>query len=1057
MTAGAGATVCLCDGDAAMTFVFDREEAQAAGVCLAATSDETRRVEELMAEARLDAADGGAVRKRAMDLVAHVRANRRHAGGIDAFMQQYDLSSQEGVAIMCLAEALLRIPDSSTALMLIQDKIGEADWQRHLGDSESVFVNASTWGLMLTGRMVRLDSGWTANTLGVVSRVVGRLGEPVIREAFVYAMRIVGRQFVMGRDIDEALANARDDVAHGYTHSFDMLGEAACTMADADRHLVRYRHAIERVGVAEAGRDQVCRASISVKLSALHPRYEMAQRSRVLSELAPRLIALGQLAQEHGIGLTVDAEEADRLELSLDVLEAVFRTLEGWDGLGLAVQAYQKRATAVIDWLARLASKTSRRIPVRLVKGAYWDSEIKRAQELGLGSFPVFTRKASTDLSYIACARKLLAWPGLFFPQFATHNAQTIATILVLANGRRDFEFQRLHGMGQAVYRTLVGTAGDGVACRIYSPVGTHEDLLPYLVRRLLENGANTSFVNRIVDDSLPIEDLVKEPATVLREVATIAHPAIRSAPCLYAPERHNARGFDLTRVAVLHRLRSELNEAVADVPWMVDGPCSGRERMITSPTDRRRIVGAIREASENDVESALTGAREAARDWCRAPADGRASCLERAADLLERDSSRLMATAVLEGGKTIGDSLAEVREAVDFLRYYASRARAEFADGSELPGPTGESNRISLHARGVFACISPWNFPLAIFCGQVAAALAAGNAVIAKPAEQTPLMAMRAVSLFHEAGTPENVLSLLPGQGATGAALVGDLRIDGVAFTGSTATARRINHCLAERKGAIVPLIAETGGQNAMIVDSTALPEQVTLDVIRSGMTSAGQRCSALRVLCLQDEIADRVIAMLSGAMAELKIGDPACIDTDVGPVIDDEARARLEAHLGSIEPVGRVLARTPLDPEIARHGSFFAPALVEIPDLAVLGEEVFGPIVHVMRFAGDRLHDLLDAIIATGYGLTLGIHTRIDSRAQWIAARMPVGNIYVNRNMIGAVVGSQPFGGEGLSGTGPKAGGPRYLHRFATERVVSINTTAGGGNATLMSLGDA
>ena len=1040
-----------------MTFVFEEGEAGRAPVRLDATSDETRRVAELMAETRLDADDGRAVRKRAIDLVAHVRANRRHAGGIDAFMHEYDLSSHEGVAIMCLAEALLRIPDASTALMLIQDKIGDADWGRHLGDSESLFVNASTWGLMLTGRLVSLDPEWTGNAAGVVSRFVSRLGEPVIREAFLHAMRIVGRQFVMGRDIDEALANAGDDMAHGYTHSFDMLGEAACTMADADRHLEHYRHAIERVGEAERNQGQIRRASVSVKLSALHPRYEMAQRSRVLSELAPRLITLGRLARDRDIDLTVDAEEADRLELSLDVLAVAARDLAGWNGLGLAVQAYQKRAMAVIDWLACLASETSRRFPVRLVKGAYWDSEIKRAQELGLESFPVFTRKASTDLSYIACARKLLARPDLFFPQFATHNAQTIATILVLAGGRRDIEFQRLHGMGQAVYRPLVAGEGDGVACRVYSPVGGHDDLLPYLVRRLLENGANTSFVNRIVDDSLPIEDLVKDPATVLREADTVVHPAIPRPPCLYGEERRNARGFDLTREAILHRFARDMDQAVADMPWVVDRPCNGTQRTITSPADRRRIVGTIREADERDLSATLSAAREAARDWSVTSADSRASCLESAADLLERDCARLMATAVLEGGKTISDALAEVREAVDFLRYYAMRARAEFAGASELPGPTGESNRISLHGRGVFACISPWNFPLAIFCGQVAAALAAGNAVVAKPAEQTPLMAARAVHLFHEAGIPEDVLSLLPGNGATGAALVSDPRIDGVAFTGSTATARLINRSLAGRSGAIVPLIAETGGQNAMIVDSTALPEQVTLDVIRSGITSARQRCSALRVLCLQEEIADRVITMLSGAMAELKVGDPALINTDVGPVIDREALAGLESHLAGIESAGRILFRCSLEPDLVRHGTFLAPALVEIPGIALLEREVFGPIIHVVRFAGDRLPDVLDDIIATGFGLTLGIHTRIDSRAQWIAGRMPVGNIYVNRNMIGAVVGSQPFGGERLSGTGPKAGGPHYLHRFATERVVSTNTTAGGGNATLMSLGDA
>ncbi len=1040
-----------------MTFVLDEEEAGTAPVHLDATSDETRRVAELIAEARLETDDGRAVRKRAIDLVAHVRANRRHAGGIDAFMHEYDLSSHEGVAIMCLAEALLRIPDASTALMLIQDKIGDADWEQHLGDSESLFVNASTWGLMLTGRLVSLDPEWTGNARGAVSRFVSRLGEPVIREAFLHAMRIVGRQFVMGRDIDEALANADEDVAHGYTHSFDMLGEAACTMADADRHLEHYRHAIERVGEAQGSQDSLRRASVSVKLSALHPRYEMAQRSRVLSELAPRLVALGRLARDRGIALTVDAEEADRLELSLDVLAVAARALAGWDGLGLAVQAYQKRAVAVIDWLACLATDTSRRIPVRLVKGAYWDSEIKRAQELGLEHFPVFTRKASTDVSYIACARRLLAWPDLFFPQFATHNAQTIATILVLAGGRRDIEFQRLHGMGQAVYRPLVGGGDDGVACRIYSPVGSHDDLLPYLVRRLLENGANTSFVNRIVDDSLPIEELVKDPVTVLRQADTVVHPAIMPPPRLYGRERRNARGFDLTREAVLHRLARDMDRSAADLPWAVDTPCNGRELTITSPADRRRVVGTIREADESDLLAALSGAREATPDWSATPADSRSSCLERAADLLERDCARLMATAVMEGGKTIGDALAEVREAVDFLRYYAMRARSEFAGASELPGPTGESNRISLHGRGVFACISPWNFPLAIFCGQVAAALAAGNAVIAKPAEQTPLMAAHAVRLFHEAGVPGDVLSLLPGDGATGAALIADPRIDGVAFTGSTATARRINRVLAGRSGAIVPLIAETGGQNAMIVDSTALPEQVTLDVIRSGITSAGQRCSALRVLFLQEEIADRVITMLSGAMAELKVGDPALINTDVGPVIDDEALAGLESHLAGIEPAGRILFRSPLDPDLARHGTFLAPTLVEIPGINLLEREVFGPVIHVVRFSRDRLREVLDAIVATGFGLTLGIHTRIESRARWIAGRMPVGNIYVNRNMIGAVVGSQPLGGERLSGTGPKAGGPRYLHRFATERVVSTDTTAGGGNATLMSLGDA
>ena len=1050
-----------------MPFVFDRPRPAVSAVRSALRrayrADETRAVEALLDEARLDPRDARRVERIARDLVAHVRARRREAGGLDAFMHEYDLSSGEGVALMCLAEALLRVPDAETADRLIRDKIAGADWAGHMGDSESLFVNASTWGLMLTGRAVRLDPEWRNDAPGLLGRLVGRIGEPIVREAMRHAMRIVGRQFVMGRSIDEALDRARDDEKLGYRHSFDMLGEAARAMPDADRYTAAYEHAIDRVGARAGDADPFAGPGVSVKLSALHPRYEPARRGRAMDELAPRLTALAERARARGIALTVDAEEADRLDLSLDVFEAAARsgTLAGWDGLGLAVQAYQKRAVHVLACLEEIAERTRRRIPVRLVKGAYWDTEIKRTQEQGLDGYPVFTRKAATDVSYIACAKRLLANPRAFYPQFATHNAQTLATVLVLAGeGRRDFEFQRLHGMGRALYRRLVEESGRGVACRIYAPVGSHEDLLAYLVRRLLENGANTSFVNRIVDDAMPIERLVENPAASVAAAEPKPHPAIVPPRDLFGAGRRNSRGLDLSDPDALEALAGDMADA-ARTPWeaapLVGGETvAGEARPVTSPADRDAVVGHVTDADARSVERALALAREAAPGWSDTPADGRAACLDRAADLLEDRAAEAMAIAALEAGKTLADGIAEVREAVDFCRYYAERARVDFRSPSDLPGPTGETNRIALHGRGVFACISPWNFPLAIFCGQAAAALAAGNAAIAKPAEQTPLMAGFAVRLFHEAGVPPDVLQLLPGDGAAvGGRLAADPRIDGVAFTGSTETARSINRALAGRDGPIVPLIAETGGQNAMIVDSTALPEQVTGDVIRSAVNSAGQRCSALRVLCLQDEIADKTVAMLTGAMAELKVGDPALLATDVGPAIDEEARSMLEAHVARMERDARVLYRAPLGGDTAR-GAFVAPTVVEIGALSLLERETFGPVLHVLRFRRDRLDDLIEAINGTGYGLTLGVHTRIDSVADRIAARARVGNIYVNRDMIGAVVGSQPFGGEGLSGTGPKAGGPRTLYRYATERVVSTDTTAAGGNAALMTLED-
>ncbi len=1017
-------------------------------------ADETACVEALLDEADLDGSTRRRVAERAQALVASVRAGRQGAGGIDAFLQEYELSTQEGVMLMCLAEALLRIPDGETADRLIRDKLGDADWEGHLGRSNSLFVNASTWGLMLTGRIVRLDPGLTGAVGSALGRLVAHSGEPVIRQALIQAMRILGRQFVMGRTIDEAIERGRPAEAEGYRHSFDMLGEAARTEADAKRYMAAYGAAIDAIGGASNGGDVFGQPSISVKLSALHPRFEYAQNDRVLDELAPRLLSLARRAKDHGIGFTVDAEEADRLEPSLDVIEAVYGdpALHGWEGFGVALQTYLKRAPQVIDWLAALARRGGRRIPLRVVKGAYWDAEIKRAQELGLDGYPVFTRKASTDVSYIACARRILAAGDAFYPQFATHNAQTLAVVLELAGDNRDFEFQRLHGMGEALYGEIVGADKLDIPCRVYAPVGSHEELLPYLVRRLLENGANTSFVNRIVDEALPVAEIAADPVVELRAIDSKPHPRIPLPADLYGEGRINSRGIDLTDRASLEPLAAAMVKTVA-APLRA-GP-AGEGRKITDPADRRRVVGRVVEADNATVERAVASAVNAFPDWAARPAGERAACLERMADLLEENTAEAMAICVREAGKTIADAMAEVREAVDFCRYYAVRARADFAAPLALPGPTGERNQISLHGRGVFACIAPWNFPLAIFTGQVAAALVAGNAVIAKPAEQTPLIADFAVRLLRRAGVPDAVVQLLPGGGDVGARLVGDEHIAGVAFTGSTETARIINRALAAKDGPIVPLIAETGGQNAMIVDSSALPEQVIADTLTSAFGSAGQRCSALRVLFVQAEIAPRLINMLTGAMDELRVGDPALLSTDVGPVIDEAAREMLVAHGEAMARHGTLIKRVALPPE-TEHGTFVAPAAFEIDSLGRLEREVFGPILHVVRYKSDRLDHVIDAVNGTGYGLTLGIHSRINEVVDYIAGRVRAGNAYVNRNMVGAVVGVQPFGGEGLSGTGPKAGGPRYLHRFAIERVISIDTTAAGGNASLLSLED-
>jgi RHH-type proline utilization regulon transcriptional repressor/proline dehydrogenase/delta 1-pyrroline-5-carboxylate dehydrogenase len=1026
----------------------------------AARADETQTVDKLTEAATLPADALDRIAERARDLVRRVREERIGQGGLDAFLHEYGLSTQEGVVLMCLAEALLRIPDAETVDALIRDKIGGADWEKHVGSSDSLFVNASTWALMLTGRVIRFDREAGRDLGALLRRLIGRSGEPVIRQAMVQAMRILGRQFVMGRTIEEALERARAPEKKGYRHSYDMLGEAARTMADADRYFHAYEAAIAAIGWAAAGRGPIEGPGISVKLSALHPRYEFAQRRRVMSELANRVITLAEQAKMVGIGFTIDAEEADRLDLSLDMLEAVAGapSLRGWQGLGLAVQAYQKRAFPLIDWLGDLAQRHQRRLMVRLVKGAYWDTEIKLTQERGLADYPVFTRKVSTDVSYLACAKKLFASAAHFYPQFATHNAHTLAAVLEMAGNTRDYEFQRLHGMGQALYDQVVGEDKLGLPCRVYAPVGSHEDLLAYLVRRLLENGANTSFVNRIVDEGAPIEDIIADPVARVRRLPVKPHPRIPAPRDIYGPERKAARGIDLADPDALELLAGEMGQALAR-RWIA-GPIVGgtlrtvSAKPVTDPADRQRVVGEVSEADADAVEQSLVRAARAQEEWDRRPAEERAAVLRRAADLYEENMPALMTLAVREAGKTIPDAVAEVREAVDFCRYYAAQAVQHFARPAELPGPTGERNRLYLRGRGVFACISPWNFPLAIFTGQITAALAAGNAVIAKPAEQTPLIAAFAVQLLHRAGVPVDVLHLLPGEGARiGGALVQDPRIAGVAFTGSTETARAINQSLAKREGPIVPFIAETGGQNCMLADSSALPEQVVRDVLASSFQSAGQRCSALRVLFLQSEVADKIITMLKGAMAELSLGDPALLATDVGPVIDDEAKATLEAHSERMKREAKLLLELPL-PQDAGRGSFFAPRAFEIDSLSRLTREVFGPILHVIRYRADRLDRVLDAINATGYGLTLGIHSRIDETARRIHERLKVGNAYVNRNMIGAVVGVQPFGGEGLSGTGPKAGGPHYLYRFATERTLTIDTTAAGGNASLLSL---
>ncbi|MFO1505381.1 MAG: bifunctional proline dehydrogenase/L-glutamate gamma-semialdehyde dehydrogenase PutA [Steroidobacteraceae bacterium] len=1029
--------------------------------------DESTLVRAAADRARLDAGMSGQVAALAESLVREIRTARHAQGGLDAFLLEYSLSSKEGVILLCLAESLLRIPDAATADRLIAEKIRAGDWGSHAGDSGSLFVNASTWSLMLTGRIVRSEQEELDDTASFMRQLVSRLGEPVVRAAMMQAMRILGTQFVMGRTIGEAIRRSRQGDAAHYRHSFDMLGEGAVDWRGADHHLAAYAEAIDAVAAADARTVDSERSSVSVKLSALHPRYEPARWKRALDELLPRVLSLVEQAAGSNVPLTIDAEEADRLELSLAVVEAVVRAprLAGWQGFGLAVQAYQRRAAATLDRLVALAGESRRRLNIRLVKGAYWDSEIKRAQERGLATYPVLTRKMNTDVSYLACARRLMeADAALIHPQFATHNAHTVAYVLTLAQQRpRPFEFQRLHGMGHDLYEQLVQGDAPRAACRVYAPVGSHAELLPYLVRRLLENGANTSFVNRIVDERLPVADIIRDPVAQVDELMQVPHVSIPDPPRLFGEERMNSSGMNLADREILQQFGREaaaFSHSRHAAQPLIDGKAlSGTARPVRNPARLDETVGTVIEVDATTVAAAAQAALDAATlsfaDWDATPASVRGACLQRAADAFETHRSELMSLCIREAGKTIPDALAEVREAVDFLRYYAARAEADFGAPLLLPGPTGERNELLLRGRGPFVCISPWNFPLAIFTGQVAAALAAGNSVIAKPAEQTPLVAARAVQLLHAAGIPPQALSLLPGDGAAlGRVLLSDPRVAGVAFTGSTEVAQLINRQLAAREGPIAALIAETGGQNVMLVDSSALPEQVVQEAVYSAFNSAGQRCSALRVLLLQEEIADRTIELLRGYMQTLLVGDPALPETDVGPVIDVEALEMLRAHVHRLAPGARWVQRAPLDPAVAAGGHFFAPVALAIDSLDVLTREVFGPVLHVLRYASKDLDRTLDAVNAMGYGLTLGVQTRIDSTARRIAARARVGNVYVNRNMIGAVVGVQPFGGCGLSGTGPKAGGPHYLHRFATERTVTTNTTAVGGNASLLTL---
>ncbi|MGC3872638.1 bifunctional proline dehydrogenase/L-glutamate gamma-semialdehyde dehydrogenase PutA [Halomonas sp. GXIMD04776] len=1032
--------------------------------------DEEHFVAEFVDLLQADDEDFKRIAGKTAELVREVRNMDTAVDSIDELLQQYSLDTHEGLMLMCLAEAMLRIPDKATADALIDDRLGPADWKSHLGQSDSWFVNASTWGLLMTGRVLQMDKPKEGKPANFINRMTNRLGEPVIRRAMYQAMKIMGRQFVLGRTIDEALKNSKTLFDKGYTYSYDMLGEAARTREDARRYFDDYAHAIKQVGATSQKLDErTPEPSISIKLSALHPRYEFGRREQVLEELVGTVKELVVMARERQVELTIDAEEVDRLELSLEVFRAVYESeaCKGWGHFGIVVQAYAKRALPVLHYINRLADIQGDVIPMRLVKGAYWDTEVKETQMVGVDGYPVFTRKANTDVAYLGCVHFLLSenTRGRIFPQFATHNAHTISTILELATeSTRPFEFQRLHGMGEALYDAALKRAPEGTYCRIYAPVGAHKDLLPYLVRRLLENGANSSFVHQLVDPKVPVESLCVHPVETLKQYDTYANPKIPLPPDLYGSKRRNSRGVNLNIWSQYQPLMDAMAEFM-DKEYHAK-PLLGVEvaddaeqrREVKSPFDTTRRVGSVQWTTEEQAQKAVDVAWGAFPRWRDTPVNERAEILERFADSLEAHTAELMTLCSREGGKLLTDGIDEIREAVDFCRYYATRARELFGETTVLPGPTGEVNELMMSGKGVFACISPWNFPVAIFCGQMVAAAVSGNSVLAKPAEQTSLIAHRVVELLHEAGMPRDVVQLLPGDGPTvGSVLSSDPRITGVAFTGSTATANLINRALAARENAPLPaLIAETGGLNAMIVDSTALPEQVVVDVIRSSFQSAGQRCSALRLLYLQEDVADRVIEILRGAMQELSIGDPRHLGTDVGPVIDEEARQGLQAYIDKLKGEDRLLAETPLTGEHIAQGRFVAPTAFKVSGIEEMESEQFGPILHIARYKSADIDKVIESINAKGYGLTFGVHSRNDSFARTVGDKVRAGNVYINRNIIGAVVGVQPFGGQGFSGTGPKAGGPHYLLSFATEKTRTNNTAALGGNASLLALGD-
>lgn len=1020
--------------------------------------DETAAITALIDAVSFNAEQVHNIQEVAKQLVMSTREYKKKQSQIDVLLHQYDLSTEEGIALMCLAEALLRIPDKVTMDKFISDKLSTVHWANHLDRHHPLFVNVATWSLLITGKVYAPTISEEKGLYQSLKRVLSRLGASVIRPMILKMMRAIGEQFVMGETIASALKRANTQEAEGYRFSYDMLGEAARTMEDAEHYYHAYVTAIDAIGHAAKKSTPAENPGISIKLSALHPRYELAQYERVMNEVTPKLLALATQAKQYNIGLTVDAEEADRLDLSLDLFAAVFcdEALNGWEGFGLAVQAYQKRAPFVIDWLQELSKQQQKRIMVRLVKGAYWDAEIKWSQIQGLSNYPVYTRKNATDVAYLACAQKLLGAPTCFYPQFGTHNAYSVAAILAMAGDSTDFEFQCLHGMGQALYHRVVDHRAFNKPCRIYAPVGTHKELLGYLVRRLLENGANTSFINRLADDKTPIEQITIDPVARIAALPSKPHPRIPLPKDIYQSWQ-NSEGIDLSNLQQLQSLKNAIEKA-ASTPWraapIVGGglKMAGAPTKVHSPADQELIIGEVYVADRALVDEALTLAVNAAASWEKVTVHERAQIFEHAADLLQASLPEFAALLTREAGKCIPDCISEIRETIDYCRYYAYRARTDLVP-ELLPGPTGESNILTYHPRGVMVCISPWNFPLAIFSGQVIAALIAGNPVIAKPAEQTSLIACKVVQLFHQAGVPTDALQLVLGRGSVvGPQLIADSRTAGVIFTGSTEVAKTIEQTLANRLGALGFLIAETGGQNAMIVDSSALPEQVVADVVQSAFNSAGQRCSALRVLFVQEEIAPRLLGMLKGYMQELVVGDPSQLATDIGPVIDMKAKDMLTEHAASMARQGSLLAEVSMSSQL--NGSFFAPCAYEIAELGILEREVFGPILHVIRYKAAELDRVLEAIIKTGYGLTFGIHSRIDATIRQVTEKMPIGNLYVNRNMIGAVVGVQPFGGEGLSGTGPKAGGLNYLKRLCVERVTSINTVAVGGNARLVSL---